>query len=90
MGQLRERLNVKSGVREQLGDKDKRTLSMIANLGKLLSYYQVDGAERLLREALDGRREQLGVKHEDTLASIEMLGHFLMRFKGKSRQDEAE
>ena len=37
----------------------------------------LDGAEVLLREALQARREKLGDRHKDTLVSINSLGKLL-------------
>ena len=53
-------------------------MTLINNLGLLLHEQgDLDSAEALLREALEGCRETLGDRHPNTLTSINNLGLLL-------------
>jgi len=79
-----------------LWDQHPDTLDSICKLSQLLSaslgsllqdHGDFDGAEPLLRKALEDRRETLGDRHRDTLTSIHNLGTLL---QNKGDLDKAE
>ena len=76
------------GRRAALGPNHKDTLASVYNLGSLLQARgELDEAEPLFREVVQGLREVLGPKHPDTLASINSLGALL---QAQGKHEEAD
>merc|ERR1719424_1980044 len=69
-----------SAALERMEPAERATSNLINNLGLLLKDQgDLDGAEALLREALEARRETLGDRHPNTLISINNLGLLLKK-----------
>ena len=70
------------GERLSLGDRSRRTLCTIRELGtQLKEQGQYEAAELMHREALAARRAILGDRHKDTLTSMSDLA-IALQFKG--------
>jgi hypothetical protein len=74
--------------RKRLGDSHHDTLQTMSNLGEVLRIQgKLQGAEPLLREAVEGRRKLLGDKHAFTIGTTEKLA---MLYQQTNRVSEAE
>ena len=72
----------------KLTPAERATSTLINSVGRLLQAQgDLEGAELILREAVDGCREVLGDRHPQTLASVNDLGWVL---EDKGKLDSAE
>jgi tetratricopeptide (TPR) repeat protein len=77
---------VVDGRRRALGDRHRRTLGAVRNLGSLLRRMgDLEAAEPLLREALEGFRQSLGDEHAETILSTLDLAA-LRRDQGRAQE----
>ena len=74
--QAREQLQLAYRLRRQiLGENHPETLVLLVHLGNVeLTDYNVDKAEPLLIDAMNGLRSTRGPEHSDTLAAIHAVG----------------